>query len=102
MITNYKKTVLYVGVTNDLIQRIKEHYLNRGDSKTFAGKYYCHFLLYFEKGKYIDRAIAREKEIKGWTRKKKEELIKSGNPEWKFLNEDIMQWPLIDPSLRSG
>ena len=99
--TNYNRTVLYIGVTNNIVQRIKEHYLNRGNPKTFAGKYHCYYLVYFEVGNYIDRAIAREKELKGWLRKKKEALIVSENPKWRFLNDDIMEWPPKDVSLRS-
>jgi len=102
IVTNYKKTVLYTGVTNNLKQRLTEHYLNRNNEETFAGKYQCYYLLFFERCQYIDKAIARENQIKGWLRKKKEELINEENPEWRFLNEDVMEWPPIDPSLRSG
>ena len=94
ILTNYAKTVLYTGVTNDLEHRIIEHYLNSGNPKSFAGKYKTHYLLYYEDYKYINQAIAREKEIKGWKRIKKEELIKSENPEMKFLNIEIFgKWP---------
>ena len=48
ILTNYKKTVLYTGITNNLEVRIIEHYLHAGDSKSFTGKYYVHFLFYFE------------------------------------------------------
>jgi putative endonuclease len=61
IITNKLKTVLYTGVTNDLCQRIIEHYLNRGRPETFAGRYNCHFLLYYECFGYIEDAIARGK-----------------------------------------
>ncbi len=91
--TNITKRLLYCGVTNNQPQRIKEHYLNSDNDKTFAGKYKCCYLLYFEFFKYIDKAIKREKEIKGWARKKKLELIASQNPEWTFLNAHIMEWP---------
>ena len=87
IVTNPAKTVLYTGVTNDLDARIAEHYFNRGNPKTFAGKYYCYNLLYQEHYQYVDIAIEREKEIKGWTRKKKLELIKKENPELKVLNK---------------
>ncbi len=93
IVTNPTKTVLYVGIANNLPQRITEHYLSRSSQKTFAGRYYCYNLIYFEMGKYVEDIIRREKEIKGWTRKKKEILIESENPEWRFLNEDIMEWP---------
>jgi len=94
IVTNYKKTVLYTGVTNNLEQRIIEHYLNKGDVKTFTGKYNCFYLVYYECTQYINNAILGEKEIKSWNRKKKEELIRSFNPSWKFLNHDLLgEWP---------
>ena len=92
-LTNSAKTVLYIGVTNNLPQRVAEHYMNRGSLKYFTGRYNCYYLIYFEKTKYVDIAIKREKQLKGWTRKKKVELINSSNPHWNFLNSEIMEWP---------
>ncbi len=83
--TNPGKTVLYVGVTNDLAIRMNQHFENRGNVETFAGKYYCYNLVYWEPFQRIQEAIAREKEIKGWPRKKKEELIATTNPKKVFL-----------------
>ena len=95
--TNSCKNVLYCGITNDLEQRIIEHYLNRGSQKTFAGKYYCYWLLHFEDYEYVEEAIVREKEVKKWNRKKKEDLIAALNPEWKFLNFQLYPtWPPAD------
>jgi len=91
--TNPGKSVLYTGFTNNLAQRIVEHYMNKGTNKSFAGKYYCYNLLYYETQQYVINAMAREKEIKGWTRTKKLTLIKSENPGLKFLNSEIMEWP---------
>ena len=91
--TNLNRKVLYVGMSNNLPQRITEHYLNRGNPKTFPGKYYCYNLIYFETFDYVVDAITREKEIKGWSRKKKEALIATMNPDWIFLNTEIMEWP---------
>jgi len=93
ILTNYEKTVLYVGVTNSLERRLSEHFLNRGNNNSFTGKYYYFYLLYYESFKYINDAIAREKEIKGWSRKKKEKLINEENPDWEFLNSKILPWP---------
>ena len=93
IITNHKKTVLYIGVTNNLIQRLTEHYINSGNPNRFAGRYHCYYLLYFEIFQFIKDAIKREKELKGWKRIKKERLIESKNPDWNFLNEQIMDWP---------
>jgi putative endonuclease len=83
--TNPAKTVLYTGVTNDLSRRMQEHYENRGKSKTFAGRYYCYKLIYFEESTDIIRAIEREKEIKNMSRKEKEKLIAQANPKWVTL-----------------
>jgi putative endonuclease len=81
--------VLYIGVTNSLSRRLKEH-LNNTDSNSFAAKYNCNQLLYYEAYQYINRAIAREKELKNWRRSKKETLILSFNPEQRFLNDDFL------------
>jgi len=94
ILSNYKKTVLYTGMTNNLEQRIIEHYLERGNAKTFTGKYHVFYLLYYECTQYVNNAIAREKEIKSFSRKRKEELINAFNPEWKFLNHELLsKWP---------
>ena len=94
ILTNYNRTVLYTGVTNDLEQRIIEHYLGSNNTKSFTGKYKTFYLLYYEDYKYINEAIAREKEIKGWRRIKKEELIILVNPEMIFLNIEVFgKWP---------
>ena len=94
ILTNWKKTTLYVGQTNNLIQRLKEHYDNRGKPETFAGKYYCYNLVYYEWHQYVNNAIAREREIKNWPREWKDNLIREFNPEWKFFNKEICgHWP---------
>ena len=88
ILTNPQKTVLYVGVTNDLDRRLQEHLDDHmKDHKSFAGKYFCYYLIYYEWYQYIQAAIAREKEIKGWKRAKKEKLIAAFNPDWRFLND---------------
>lgn len=89
ILTNPTKTTLYVGVTNNLRRRVKEHYEQRGDRKTFAGRYYCYNLIYYEHFSRAMAAIDREKEIKKWSRTKKELLINAFNPEWKFLQKTI-------------
>ena len=94
IVTNHNKTNLYTGVTNDLPQRLIEQWSNRGNRRSYAGRYYCFNLVYYEDFYYINNAIEREKEIKGWKRKKKNELIKSMNPDWHFLNVSICEeWP---------
>ncbi len=57
--TNPRKTVLYTGVTNDLQTRLKEHFTNRGKSETFAGKYFCYKLIYFEHYSDVNHAIEK-------------------------------------------
>lgn len=87
--TNPEKEVLYIGITNDLKRRLFEHQENKGNPETFAGKYYCYKLIYWERfAKAID-AIAREKQLKNWSRKKKEVLIQTLNPKWNFLNSEV-------------
>ena len=80
ILTNKSNKVMYVGVTNDLSRRMWEH-----KSKIFDGftKYYqVHKLVYFEEFFEINDAIAREKQIKGWSREKKNNLVKSKNPDF--------------------
>jgi putative endonuclease len=94
ILTNQNKTVLYTGVTNNLKERILQHYQNRQTTNSFTGKYAAYYLLFYEGHRYINDAIAREKEVKGWTRQKKWELINTFNPEAKFLNEELFGvWP---------
>ena len=83
--TNPRKTVLYIGVTNSLADRMSQHYANRGSAQTFAGRYFCYNLVHFEECTDIKAAITREKELKGWTRAKKEALICIVNPGWVFI-----------------
>ncbi len=89
ILTNELRTVLYTGVTNDLDQRITEHYRQRGQNKSFTGRYNVYYLLFYEPYKYINDAIAREKEIKGMTREKKMKLINEMNPKLEFMNKEI-------------
>ena len=98
--TNPNQDALYVGMTNNLEQRIIEHYLNRGKPETYAGKYYCYNLVFYEEYKYVNAAIAREKEIKKWRREKKETLISSFNAEWNNLNKEVFgEWPLSEEEM---
>jgi putative endonuclease len=85
ILTNKAKTVLYTGVTNNLSIRLAQHkdHLN---PNSFTAKYNVHYLLFYEKFTWIQEAIAREKEIKGWRREKKIDLIKSVNPDFVFLD----------------
>ena len=89
IITNPAKSVLYVGMTNDLVTRLEQHFEEKGRQKTFAGRYFCFNLIYYERHQYVQNAISREKEIKKWRREKKEALINAFNPEWEFLNDKM-------------
>ena len=94
ILTNIKRTVLYTGVTNDLEQRIIEHYTRADLHQSFTAKYHVYYLLYYEPHQYINNAIAREKELKGWSREKKMQLIGEFNPTLGFLNEKLFGcWP---------
>lgn len=85
--TNPGRTVLYIGVTSTLKQRLQQHYEESLGAKTsFAGKYCCYNLVYYETFQYINDAIKRETELKKWSRAKKEALIATKNPAWDFLN----------------
>ncbi|MEK6154610.1 GIY-YIG nuclease family protein [Flavobacteriaceae bacterium 3-367] len=86
IITNKNRTVLYTGMTNYLARRLSEHDISvKKQTKGFSSRYRCGHLLYYEKFTWVHEALAREKEIKGWSREKKLELIKSINPELNFL-----------------
>ncbi|CAM1365533.1 putative endonuclease [Tenacibaculum sediminilitoris] len=90
IITNKNKTTLYIGVTNNLQRRLSQHYFDSEHAKkSFAGKYNCYYLIYYETFENIKEAIHREKELKKWRREKKENLINSFNPEWYFLNNEF-------------
>ncbi len=91
ILTNRNKTVLYTGMTNNLVRRLTEHQENiRLGKKSFAAKYRCKHLVHFEEYTWVQNAIAREKEIKGWVRRKKLDLIKSENPNLDFLEEAFL------------
>lgn len=87
ILTNSNKTVLYTGVTNNLKRRLQEHKNPLSPKSNFTSRYNVYYLLYYESFGWIDEAISREKEIKGWSRKRKEELIKGFNPNLEFLND---------------
>ncbi len=84
IITNTYNTVLYTGVTNDLKRRINEHKMKLNPG-SFTSIYNINKLVYFEEFMYAQDAIAREKQIKGGSRKKKIKLIEKSNKEWNDL-----------------
>ena len=83
MVTNWNNKVLYTGVTNDLARRICEH--REKKVRGFTSRYNLKKLVFFESNTDINAAIAREKEIKGWVRSKKDALIATMNPDWNDL-----------------
>ena len=78
ILTNWNDRVMYIGVTNNLKRRISEHRLETVEG--FTRKYHVHKLVYYEAMTDIRDAIAREKELKGWTRAKKNALVMEKNP----------------------
>jgi len=90
ILTNPTKSVLYIGFSNDLTRRLKEHKEGVGSAKSFTGKYFAYKLVYYEVFQYVNEAIAREKQLKKWSRVKKETLIKRENPNWDDLRGEFM------------
>ena len=84
ILSNWNDSVLYIGVTGNLPRRLYEHRSHLVDG--FSSKYNAEKLVYFEETSDVYSAIAREKQLKGWTRKKKNDLIMKVNPEWKDLS----------------
>ncbi len=88
ILTNKRKSVLYVGVTSDLQKRIWEH-KNKIDPKSFTARYNCDILLYYNGFHSIEEAISEEKRIKAGSRKRKLDLIVDMNPKWIDLYDTI-------------
>ena len=91
ILTNKHRTTFYIGVTNNLKIRLQQHLKTiENPTTSFVSKYKLGYLIYYEKFMWIQEAIAREKELKGWRREKKLNLIKAFNPELSFLNDGFM------------
>ena len=88
MLTNKTNTVLYIGVTNNLGRRIREH--REEQIEGFTKKYHVHNLVYYEEFHEVTAAIKREKQLKHWTRAKKNFLVESVNPEWKDWGNELL------------
>ena len=89
ILTNKNKTVLYAGVTKDLVRRVYEH-KTHADPNSFTAKYKIDRLVYFEETSDVNAAIEREKQIKGWSRDRKTNLIFENNPNWMDLYNRIL------------
>ena len=83
-LTNRTNTVLYVGVTNNLQRRLYEHKNELADG--FTKRYHVHKLVYFETTTDVKAAIGREKQIKSWSRARKNSLVETMNPKWEDLS----------------
>ena len=86
MLTSANHQAIYIGVTNDLMRRVTEH--REGAVPGFTQKYRVYQLVYYEETPDVLAAIAREKQLKGWTRAKKNRLIATINPLWRDLTQD--------------
>ena len=89
ILSNNHRNVIYTGITNDLVRRVYEHkkHLDKG---SFTSRYNVENLVFYEVTTDVDSAIAREKQIKGWNRKRKEKLIEAKNPNWNDLYESVL------------
>ena len=88
IVTNLHDSVLYVGMTNDLARRVSEH--RSGEVPGFTSAYRCRKLIYYEHCTDVQDAIAREKQLKKWSRQKKVALIATLNPHWKDLAPEVL------------
>ena len=86
ILTNWNNRVMYIGMTNDLERRLYEHKNSLVDG--FTKKYHVHKLVYYEQTTDVHAAIAREKQLKGLLRAKKNAIVETMNPEWKDLSDD--------------
>ena len=89
VVTNRSSSVLYIGVTNRLSRRTWEH--REGVKAGFASKYQCRKLIYYEHYRDVRDAIARESQLKKWSRAKKIALINRANAGWEDLSADVLQ-----------
>ena len=88
---NKRNGTIYVGVTNDIVRRVQEH-KNHTFPDSFTARYNCDKLVFFETFQYVDRAIEREKQLKGGSRSNKIALIESINPDWCDLSTENLFW----------
>jgi putative endonuclease len=90
ILSNITGTTIYIGITKDLIRRVYEH-KHKLDPGSFTARYDIHKLVYYESTSDVRAAIEREKQLKGWNRKRKNKLIESMNPRWDDLYESILR-----------
>ena len=98
ILTNWNRSLFYIGVTNDLAMRLVEHWQDKKGAHTT--RYNIRYLVWYESTKYVLNAIDYEKKIKKYTRAQREALINAFNPDWKFLNEAVLgNWPPTDAQI---
>jgi putative endonuclease len=88
IVTNVHDAVLYISITNDLARRVSEH--RSGEVPGFTSAYRSRKLVYHEHSTDVQDAIAREKQLKKWSRQKKVALIATLNPDWKDLAPEVL------------
>ena len=88
IVTNLHESVFYVGMTNDLARRVTEH--RSGEVPGFTSAYRCRKLIYYEHCTDVQDAMAREKQLKKWSRQKKLALIATLNPRWRDLAPEVL------------
>jgi len=89
ILANTTNVAIYVGVTKDLTRRVYEHKQHL-DPDSFTARHNIHKLVYYEYTTDVTAAIEREKQIKGWNRKRKNKLIETKNPQWEDLYDTIL------------
>ena len=89
ILSNRLNTVIYTGMTKDLVRRVYEH-KHHLDPDSFTAKYDVTKLVYYESTSDVKAAIEREKQIKGWNRKRKNKLVESRNPSWAELYDTVL------------
>ena len=89
ILSDHLNRTIYVGITRDLVRRVYEH-KNHLDPNSFTAKYNIHKLVYFESTPDVRAALEREKQIKSWKRKRKNDLVHSMNPSWAELYDSIL------------
>ena len=89
ILSNTTNSTIYTGVTNDLIKRVYEH-KNKLDPHSFTARYHIHKLVYYEETSDVRAAIEREKQIKSWSRTRKNQLVDAMNPRWEDLYGNIL------------
>ena len=89
ILANTTNVAIYVGVTNNLIRRVYEHKHNLS-AESYTAKYAIHKLVYYEQTGDVRAALEREKQLKSWSRARKNKLVSGSNPDWKDLYPDLL------------